>query len=541
MHETVFEKIITTCAVAYFAVDTWGKIVLWNKQAEKLFGWQADEILGEHFYSFLIPDNIQEIEQHASFFADPLPERFQTVENKSVEAIITCKDGSQRDVELVKWRTQAGDTVVYNVLARNIETRKRAEKIFEESHHQHKRLLDAISLILIEIDASDKIIRWNKAAEKAFGIFQEDIIGRKFVDCGIEWEWSEILAQLADTRRNDRQTVLNDVTFKNVEGKDGYLTVAINPIVDEGHVHSGFLLLATDITEKKILEMQLHQAQKLESIGQLAAGVAHEINTPIQYIGYNIDFLQTTFEQLKEFYQRMEDVFRQAQEKDEARALFKDVSDFFEDSYLQECIEETPDALEQSLAGVNQVARIVSAMKEFSHPGTAEKKPININDAIRNTLIVARNEYKYVAEVVTNLDDNLPAVPCMPGEMNQVLLNIIINAAHAIADVVGDEGTEKGTITITTRNGGDFVAIDIADTGGGIPDSITPKIFDPFFTTKEVGKGTGQGLAIAHDVIVEKHNGSITFESKAGEGTVFHICLPLEYEPEAEHVTHVVD
>ncbi|MFC1735778.1 sensor histidine kinase, partial [Candidatus Hydrogenedentota bacterium] len=174
------------------------------------------------------------------------------------------------------------------------------------------------------------------------------------------------------------------------------------------------------------------------------------------------------------------------------------------------------------------VASIVRAMKEFSHPGTDEKTAVDLNRAIENTITVARNEWKYVADVNTEFEPDLPLVPCLPGEFNQVILNLLVNAAHAISDVVGDGSSGKGTITITTRAKGGFAEIEIGDTGGGIPDRARERIFDPFFTTKEVGKGTGQGLAIAHNVIVDKHSGAITFESEEGKGTTFHIRLPLE-------------
>jgi signal transduction histidine kinase len=177
--------------------------------------------------------------------------------------------------------------------------------------------------------------------------------------------------------------------------------------------------------------------------------------------------------------------------------------------------------------GVDRVAKIVRAMKDFSHPGTGEKTAVNINLAIENTIMVARNEWKYVAEMVTGQDPNLPLVSCLPDEFNQVLLNLIINAAHAIGEVVGS-GSNKGAITISTRQDGDWAEIRVQDTGTGIPEKIRPKIFDPFFTTKQVGKGTGQGLAIAHSVIVDKHGGTIACETEVGQGTTFVIRLPLE-------------
>ncbi|RLB20288.1 MAG: histidine kinase, partial [Deltaproteobacteria bacterium] len=181
----------------------------------------------------------------------------------------------------------------------------------------------------------------------------------------------------------------------------------------------------------------------------------------------------------------------------------------------------------QSLDGVERVTKIVRAMKEFSHPGSPEKTPVDINHAIDNAITVAKNEWKYVADIETDLDPDLPPVPCLPADLNQVILNLIINAAHAIEKVVGNNGNRKGKIRVITRKDNGWAEIAISDTGCGIPDSIRHRIFDPFFTTKEVGKGTGQGLSIAHSIIVDKHGGTIDFESREGKGTTFTIKLPL--------------
>jgi signal transduction histidine kinase len=192
--------------------------------------------------------------------------------------------------------------------------------------------------------------------------------------------------------------------------------------------------------------------------------------------------------------------------------------------------EEIPKAIQQSLEGVGRVAKIVQAMKEFSHPGTEQKTPCDINRAIENTITVARNEWKYVAEMVTDLDPSLPPIPCFPGELNQVVLNLIVNAAHAIAEQGAGEKDYKGTITVQTRHLGDRLSLFVRDTGCGIPAAIRARIFEPFFTTKPVGKGTGQGLAIAHAVVVKKHGGTITVESEVGKGTTFEIRLPTEQD-----------
>ena len=190
-------------------------------------------------------------------------------------------------------------------------------------------------------------------------------------------------------------------------------------------------------------------------------------------------------------------------------------------------MEEIPTAIEQSLDGINKVSKIVKAMKEFSHPGSKDKTLVDLNRAIQNTITVSRNEWKYVADVKTEFDESLTEVPCFHDEFNQVILNIIINAAHAIGDTI-KEGDPKGTITVQTFRHKKMAEIRLMDTGTGIPESIIKKIFDPFFTTKEVGKGTGQGLAISYDVIVNKHNGTLQVESEPGKGTTFIIRLPLE-------------
>jgi signal transduction histidine kinase len=196
--------------------------------------------------------------------------------------------------------------------------------------------------------------------------------------------------------------------------------------------------------------------------------------------------------------------------------------------------EEVPRAINQTLEGVDRVTKIVRAMKEFSHPGVKEKTLADLNKAIENTVTVSRNEWKYVADMITELDSSLPAVPCLVGEFNQVVLNIIINAAHAIQEVVGRDSGRKGTIRVSTHHDPDWVEVRIGDTGGGIPEDIRSRIFDPFFTTKGVGKGTGQGLAIAHSVIMDKHGGTLHFETEMGKGTTFFIRLPLHPPEEAK-------
>ena len=274
-------------------------------------------------------------------------------------------------------------------------------------------------------------------------------------------------------------------------------------------------------------QAQLQHAQKLESIGQLAAGIAHEINTPTQYISDNTAFLKKAFGRLLDALQSCQPLVETLNQDTPDPAVLAHAQQTFKTAKLDYLLKQVPRALDQSLAGLERVAGIVGAMKEFSHPSQGQKELVNLRQTIETTLMVARSEWKYVAELVTEFDEALPAVPCLRDEFNQVILNLVVNAAHAIAAVPGTASGTKGTITVTTQRAGDWAEIRISDTGTGIPEDIREKIFDPFFTTKEVGKGTGQGLAIAYSAIVDKHAGRIEVESEVGRGTTFILQLPL--------------
>jgi len=286
-----------------------------------------------------------------------------------------------------------------------------------------------------------------------------------------------------------------------------------------------FICVALDMREQKQLEVELHQAQKLESVGRLAAGIAHEINTPIQFVGDSVHFAKdamTDLARLIEAYQAALRAITEGAPAAEAGAQLARIEDEIDLPYLQ---ENVPKSLDRVLDGVGRVATIVHAMKDFAHPDQKEMVPVDLNQAILNTLTIARNEYKYVAEVVTELTD-LPQVTCHPGEVNQVILNVVVNAAHAIGEIVKDSD-RRGLIRVSTRSEGDDVLVTISDTGGGIPEAIRDRVFDPFFTTKDVGRGTGQGLAIARSVVRDKHGGELTFDSEPGKGTTFLIRLPI--------------
>ncbi len=300
----------------------------------------------------------------------------------------------------------------------------------------------------------------------------------------------------------------------------------VAPIRDGAGRITNLVSIMRDLTERKAQDAQRQQGAKLESIGLLAAGVAHEINTPIQFIGDNLRFLGDAFGDLVRVMAAKRSVVEACRAAASHPELVEAVDAVARSADLEYLRGEIPKGVGQALEGVNRVAEIVRAMKEFSHPDQQEMAPADIAKAITTTLIVARTEYKYVADVVTDFDPDLPLVPCLVGEFNQVILNLVVNAAHAIADAVGTSNA-RGTITISAKRNGGNVEVRVGDTGTGIPPAARAHIFAPFFTTKPVGKGTGQGLSHAHTVVTKKHGGTITFETQVGKGTTFIIGLPM--------------
>ncbi|QNH16658.1 Adaptive-response sensory-kinase SasA [Xanthomonas sp. SS] len=276
-------------------------------------------------------------------------------------------------------------------------------------------------------------------------------------------------------------------------------------------------------------QVALLQAQKMESIGQLAAGIAHEINTPAQYVRDNVAFVCKAKQILDHVFDMTFAIVDAARAQGVAPELVAALDAQVSSSKFQYLRKQTPEALQQSLEGLDRITKIVSAMKTFSHPSAGEKEPVDLRELVATTITVARNEWKYVAEIETDFAADVPLVPCLRDEIGQVLLNLVVNAAHAIGDTLVPGEREQGRIRIILRRAGDsHVDLCVSDDGPGIPEAIRTKVFDPFFTTKAVGKGTGQGLAIAYSAVVEKHQGRIFFEPSADQrGTTFVVRLPL--------------
>ena len=309
-----------------------------------------------------------------------------------------------------------------------------------------------------------------------------------------------------------------DYLAKDLEG--GFVNML--PLVVDRAVEQHRLVL-----EKQHMARELMQAQRMQAIGQLASGIAHEINTPTQYIGDNARFLQDAFRDVRPLLAEFGRLLRAARNHTITDDLLAEAEAKLHGADLDYLAREIPLALQQTLEGIEHVASIIGAMREFAHPGNGEKQNVDLNHVIEGAVTLCRSEWKYVAEVVTDFDRELPPVACVPTDINRVVLNLVVNAAHAIAAATHDGTEGKGVITIRTRFDHPCAEIRVEDTGVGIPDEIRDRIFDMFFTTKEVGRGTGQGLALVHAMVVEKHGGTIRVESQVGRGTAFVVRLPI--------------
>lgn len=401
------------------------------------------------------------------------------------------------------------------------------ENMLHDSNEKLELLFSSIQSVIIELTNDYKISRWNTSAENIFGITASDVINRPFRECNLQWDWDEVIKKISLCKETNNATWIDDFRYIQPDGNRGFLGITINPIKNEVDEQTGLLILMKDITRRKNVEHQLVHSQKLEAIGELAAGIAHEINTPTQYIMDNTKFLQDSFSDINTLLEKYSHLLEMSKSGSVTPEMTAEIDVAAGEADINYLVEEIPNAINQSMEGLERVKNIVYAMKNFSHPDNENKKPIDINEAIKNTITVARNEWKYVADVKTDLDLSLTTVPCFPGDFNQVILNLIVNAAHAIGGVSENGSEGKGIINISTRCDGDWAEIRVSDTGTGIPEDIRARIFDPFFTTKEVGKGTGQGLSLVHSTVVGRHNGTIALDTELGKGTTFILRLPL--------------
>ena len=389
---------------------------------------------------------------------------------------------------------------------------------------------------IIAVDSNGRITIYNTAAEHTFGWTAAEMLGGtldRILPAGSEHEHAKNFNAYFST--GVPSAAIGKTLRLEARHKSGrHLPIELS--LAAGNFADGRFAVAVlrDVTDRQNMETQLRQSERLQSIGTLAAGIAHEINSPSQFANDNISFLQQSYTNILALLRDCAGILPRLHPDPEASKDHAELCSRLAEADLDFLSQEIPVAIGDALEGIKRITGIVKAMKAFAHPGSNEKTLADINRNIQDTVTVCRNEWKYVSDLEMNLASDLPPVSCLVAEINQVLLNLITNAAHAIGDVVEKQPGSKGRITISTRRDGNCVLIEIKDSGSGIPQELHQRIFDPFFTTKKPGKGTGQGLAISRSVIVDKHGGSMSVESSPGQGAVFSLRLPFAVKGEED-------
>lgn len=498
-----------------------GRISEINRRASGMFGYMVDDLLGAPIERILPSIDFDQLRSAD----DAVPTVARTL----------AMDGLRRDgrtfpvevtVDVVP--VDFGQSIIVAVHDATERQRHRQELQLALAEARAIRdqldsVLDCAPAVIIALDLNGAIKFINRLQP---GRRKADVIGA---------DW---LSFVPDTDREKTRAYLHNVLStgapesfelcaKSSERTNVWYSCFMGPMRSRDRV-IGAVIIAQEVTEVRRVREELTAAQRLAAVGTLAAGIAHEINTPMQFVNDSLHFLRESARDVLTVIQKQKCLQNAWQsgatpaELETARAELESAESAADLEYLT---EQVPKAFDRCIDGLQRMTAIVRSLKEFAHPAQQQASAVDLNRAIQSTLTIARNEYKYVADLETDLCD-LPLVVCHVNDINQVVLNLVINAAHAIADKVRSEET-KGRIRVSTRCENDTVVIAVSDTGSGIPEAIRHRIFEPFFTTKEVGKGTGQGLALAWSIVTEKHRGLLTFETELGRGTTFFIRLPV--------------
>ena len=513
--------VIESAPACVISMNHLGHVIEFNPAAEATFGYTRSDALGRPLGELIIPQGQRSA--HQAGLARYLTTGEAPLLDRRIEVTAQHADGTEFPVQLAVTTAMLNEQPIFTAFLHDVSERKQTEAKMAKLSRAMEQTAESVCIT----DRTGVIEYVNPAFHAVTGYSPAESLGRtpSFLKSG---------KQGPDFYRQMWETILSGESFIDVfinHRKGGILyweEKTITPLTDDLGNITHFVATGKDITERKALETQLVHAQKMESIGQLAAGIAHEINTPTQYIGDNLRFLEEAFNDIVQLLDAYEPLTKKNHEGPAGPTQLTTIQQLKEEVDVNDLRQELPQSIRQALVGITQVSHIVQAMKQFAHPGSLEKTPSDLNKAIESTVTVARNEWKYIADLELELDPTLPPVPCVLSDINQVVLNMIINAAHAIQEKLGDTTEGQGRIRVSTHTEQDEAVIRIRDTGVGIPEELHNRIFDPFFTTKEVGKGTGQGLAISYSVVVDKHSGHITCDSTQGVGSTFNIYLPLE-------------
>ncbi|MBU1221893.1 PAS domain S-box protein [Myxococcota bacterium] len=503
----IFEKAIEQSPVAVVITDAVGKVEYTNSAYTQITGYTQSEIENEADKSISTRENL-------------IPSR---VKNDLLfgktwkgEVLNFRKNGDPywESSTFFPLKTKGGFITHHLGFKEDISEKRQAELRLKESEFLLRHIMDSLKVGYIRFNMETREIMDINSLAAKYTALGPGMTRCSSQNCMLtEFEKNMIL----------RKKIVEPTTpiQQEIELEGGSKVTILKKYIEQDYIGSKFIIeILIDITERITLEQSLSHAQKMESIGNLAAGIAHEINTPSQYVGDNIKFLKDSFNDIAEM---IGDIFTLLSNHADLNSVAESLSEKADWEYLK---DEIPRALEDGADGISRITKIVRAMKNFSHPGSEDMNPASINDAIESTSTVCRNEWKYVANLELDLEPSNPTINCYIGDLNQVFLNMIVNSAHAIEDKFG-RGTTLGNIAISTRLKGPDIEIKIRDDGNGISPENINKIYDHFFTTKKVGKGTGQGLAISYQIIVNKHAGTIDVKSELGIGTEFTISLPL--------------
>ncbi len=509
---------------AMLVVDVNGGIQFANMQCQRMFGVSSAELVGASLQALLTPECRSACcEALAGISATPLAPEEPLVLRDSYG----MRKAEERFAIELSFGPFGAAPRMAVVLVRDVsaeqQLRDQSSAAAIEAQNARERLeglLEHAPAFIVALNGHGTIDFINRTLPQHL---RQDVIGSSW----LRYFPPERQALMEAKLRAMYETELTQTFETATLGPDGaplWFDSQIAPIRTQGKI-VGAVLVSQEVTERKRAQSELVLSRQMALLGTLAAGVAHEINTPIQYVGDSIHFLRDSARNLFALLDQIQALRRAALAGAPLAAAIEAAGQAEESADLPYLRDEMPKAFESCIEGLHQVADIVRSLKDFAHPSRDEMVPADLNRAIQSSLTIATSEYKYVANLETELGE-LPLVTCHVSEISQAVLNIVINAAHAIGDVV--RGSDrKGLITVRTWREGEEVVIAIADSGGGIPDAIRSRVFDPFFTTKEVGKGTGQGLAIAWSTVKDRHSGSLTFDSTPGSGTTFFIRLPI--------------
>ncbi len=513
--EKRFEDLIRLATVGIYRFDRKGKIIMINPALVRILGYTDEKEVLELNEESIFPN--LEARNRMLLWLE---------QGKKIYGYDTQwrrKNGTIAEMQESAWQIYdlEGNFVYYEAIVEDMTEYNQFMQMLQESENKYRTLLDKLNdAVYLLVDNKFELVN-NKFLD-LLEIEKEDLQSKDFklFDYIAPESREKVLERQRKLKNHEKVDGVYQFKLITKTGKKKVVEASVGYINYKGKIATQGVL--RDITEKIRLETEIRHAQKMEAIGTLAAGIAHEINTPSQYVNDNLTFMQSIFGEVK-------NVLFLAKEIADGKKDVSELQNAIDNIDLDFLVDEIPNAINQSIEGVQRIAKIVGAMREFSHERPNEFVRVDLKKLIDNTLIISKNAWKYVADVETNYDENLPPVKCLQSDMNQVIVNMVVNAAHAIEDKFKDSG-KKGLISIETQKEDDFVKISIKDNGTGIPKEIMDRIFEPFFTTKEVGKGTGQGLAIVYDIIVNKHSGQLDLNSEVGVGTEFIIRIPLDPE-----------